>query len=97
MEARTQLAILARPGRGRDSIEWDPWRKSWVVQCRAPPVQGAANEAIRGLLAGWLSLPPGAVQWVRAGRSPHKLLEVTGLEEAEVRRRLALSAGSPRR
>jgi uncharacterized protein YggU (UPF0235/DUF167 family) len=92
-EARTRFAILARPGSDRAAIEWDPWRESWVVHCREPPVQGAANEAILALLAGWLSMPASSVRWVHAGRSARKRVEVLGLDEAEVRRRLAAREG----
>jgi uncharacterized protein YggU (UPF0235/DUF167 family) len=62
----------------------------------APPVGGAANRAIRALLADQLQVPPDSVQFLRAGTSPSKTVEVLGLDDEEVRRRLSGAGATPR-
>jgi len=69
-------------------LEWDPWRKRWIIFCRAPAVDNAANEAILRLIASWLSVPSGAVHQRSGRRSPSKRLVVDGLTEAEIDQRL---------
>lgn len=54
----------------------------------APPVDGAANDALVAFLADLLGLPLRAVSILRGTSSRHKLVAVTGLDEAALRRRL---------
>jgi uncharacterized protein (TIGR00251 family) len=60
------------------------------VRLTAPPVEGAANEALVRFLAGRLDVSRGALTLVagQAGRS--KIVEVAGLTPEEAARRLAL-------
>lgn len=61
----------------------------------APPERGKANAAITTLLATALGTDRMAVSVV-AGKTTHrKMVEVTGLAEMEVRRRLARYAKRP--
>jgi uncharacterized protein YggU (UPF0235/DUF167 family) len=92
-----RIALWVRAKSDSDSLEWDPWRKRWVVSCREPAVEGRANRAVADLVGGWLERPASSVRWVRAGKSPAKLLEVHGITEEECVRRLNLhtSKGSP--
>jgi uncharacterized protein YggU (UPF0235/DUF167 family) len=84
----TRLEVWAKPGSAQDAVSWDPWRRRWVVSCRAAPVGGEANRAILASLARWLSIPESSLRWVRSGTSRAKLVEVDGLDSAEVTRRL---------
>jgi uncharacterized protein YggU (UPF0235/DUF167 family) len=84
----TQIPLWVKPGSSADALDWDPWRKRWIVRCRAPPTGGLANRAVEILVADWLELPHTAVRWVRAGVSHAKVLSVTGITDAEVVRRL---------
>jgi uncharacterized protein YggU (UPF0235/DUF167 family) len=84
----TSLAIRVRPGQGRDALEWDAWRRTWTVTCRAPPHRGEANAAVRALVAAWLDVPVATVGWDVAGRAPEKRLRVEGLTPEEAERRL---------
>jgi len=59
------------------------------VKVRAPALDGRANEALCGLVAGELGLSRGAVTLGRGARSRSKLLEVRGLSAEGVRARLA--------
>ena len=54
----------------------------------APPVEGEANAALRKLVAKALGLPRSAVRIASGETARIKVLEVDGLDEAEVRRRL---------
>lgn len=55
----------------------------------APPVDGAANEALVALLAERLGIPKRQVVIVRGATSRQKVVEVVGLSPADVRQRLA--------
>jgi len=55
------------------------------VALTAPPIDGAANEALRKLLAKMLGVPKSDVEIVRGDRARIKLLRVDGIRAAEVR------------
>jgi uncharacterized protein YggU (UPF0235/DUF167 family) len=59
-----------------------------IVRVTAPPVDGRANDSLLRLLARALDLPPSALRLVAGESARSKVVEVAGLEEAEVRRRL---------
>lgn len=54
----------------------------------AVPERGKANEAVVELLAGVLGVPKSRIRVLRGGTQPNKLVEVEGLDEGELRRRL---------
>ena len=56
----------------------------------APPVDGAANEAIVELLARHLELPRRAITLVSGEHARTKRVRIVGLSVAEVRARLGL-------
>ena len=56
---------------------------------RAQPVEGEANAALTAFLAKALGLPKRAVTLARGGQSRLKMIEVEGLDDAEVRDRLS--------
>ena len=58
------------------------------VRVNAPPVENAANEAVVKVLAKALGIAKSAVVIVGGARSRSKVVEVSGLRAAEVRRRL---------
>lgn len=80
--------MWARPGSSRDRLEWDRWRGRWTVCCRAPAIGGAANRAIVRMLAGQLGVPPEAVQVLAGEGARAKRIEVAGLDDSEIARRL---------
>jgi uncharacterized protein (TIGR00251 family) len=67
----------------------------YSVRVPAPPVDGRANGAVVELLASALKLRAGKLRIIRGARSRQKLIEVDGLDQAEIDRRLseATSAG----
>ena len=59
------------------------------VRLTAPPVDGAANEALVALLAERLGVPKRQVVIVRGATSRLKVVEVAGLNPGDLRLRLA--------
>ena len=60
-----------------------------LVRLAAPPVDGAANEALLAFLSDRLGVARRRLAIVRGATSRDKLVEVEGLSAAEVVRRLA--------
>jgi uncharacterized protein (TIGR00251 family) len=91
MPTRSDAALLrvrVQPRASRDAVTG--WREGVLaVRVTAPPVEGAANAAVRALLAGALDVPPSAVSVLRGERGRDKLVQVAGLTRAEVVARLA--------
>lgn len=59
-----------------------------LVRVTAPPVEGAANRALRKLLARRLGVAQGAVEIAAGQRSRTKTVRVAGLTAAQVLKRL---------
>ncbi|MBI4012108.1 MAG: DUF167 domain-containing protein [Candidatus Rokubacteria bacterium] len=64
------------------------------VRVTAPPADGAANEAVRALLAEALARPRADVTIVRGQAARTKLVRIAGLTPEELRVRLAAVAPS---
>lgn len=88
----SRLRLRVTPRAGRDAIDG---LRGGVLRVRlaAPPVEGRANAALVRLLARALGLPPRDVRVVRGATAREKLLEVDGVDEPEVWRRLGIAAG----
>jgi uncharacterized protein (TIGR00251 family) len=54
----------------------------------APPEKGKANAAVEAVLAEFFDLPKKRVRIVSGHTSMRKIVEITGLDEMKVRRRL---------
>ena len=61
-----------------------------VVRVTAPPVDDAANDAVVAVLANLLDLPARAVRIVSGLTSRSKTVEIAGLDEAALRRRIGV-------
>ena len=87
-----RLAVRLTPGAPADRIDgWDvdaEERAVLKVRVRARPVEGEANEALIRLLAKVLGVPRSGVSLARGGQSRLKMIEVAGLDDAEVRARI---------
>lgn len=57
------------------------------VRVTAPPVEGAANEAVIRTLSGALGVPKSSISILRGDTGRVKVIEIAGLDEAEVRTR----------
>lgn len=56
----------------------------WKLEIAAPPVDGKANKAVIEFFAGSLGVPRSAVRIVAGEHSPHKLIEIDGITEADI-------------
>ena len=84
----TRLAVKAVPKSSRDRVVG--WVGGALKVCvTAPPERGRANEAIVRVLADALRLPARSVRVADGASSPRKVVEIDGLDEREIRRRLA--------
>ena len=63
-----------------------------VVRLAAPPVEGAANDALIEFLARALGVPRRAVRIVGGERSRNKRVAIAGVTDAQVRALVALDA-----
>ncbi|HET9681722.1 MAG TPA: DUF167 domain-containing protein [Candidatus Limnocylindrales bacterium] len=70
-----RIEVRLTPRAGVDRIDG---AADGVLRCRvaAPPVDGAANDALRQLLADALDLPPSAVRLVAGERGRRKVVTI---------------------
>lgn len=92
MTAVGKIEVWARPASRQERVEWDEWRHRWVISCHEPPTGGHANDAIVRLVAKTLGVPPSSVRLLSGTRTPKKHIEVEGVSDAEIAKRLE-SAG----
>jgi len=85
----TRLVVRLTPRASRDAIVGER-EGTLLVRVTAPPVDGAANEALIRLLAKQLHLAKGSVRIVSGETSRTKSVEIEGLDAAEIRARLGL-------
>jgi uncharacterized protein YggU (UPF0235/DUF167 family) len=87
-----RIAVRLTPRGGRDAVEgWsadEAGRPLLKARVSAPPVEGEANAALVKLVAKTLGLPRSAVRIAAGDTARVKILEIDGLDEAEVRARL---------
>jgi len=90
MSARISVKVV--PGASREGVAG--WLgEALKLRVAAPPERGRANAAVEAALARALGLPEGSVRVVRGATSPRKLVEIDGLSQAEVHRRLGKDGG----
>jgi hypothetical protein len=82
-----RIAVVVSPGAGRTELV-GRLGDVWKVRVAAPPERGRANEALVELLAELLVVAPGDVRVAAGGSGRRKLVEVAGLDAAELERRL---------
>jgi uncharacterized protein (TIGR00251 family) len=82
-----RLYLTVSPGARRNEIE-ELAGGELRVRVAAPAVDDKANRALAVFLAEWLGVPPSRVLLVKGGSSRHKVVEIEGLAEQDVRARL---------
>jgi uncharacterized protein (TIGR00251 family) len=82
-----RLRVRVKPRSSRDGLAGEQ-EGALVVRLQAPPVEGAANEALVRVLARALGTPRSDVRIVRGDTARLKLVEIAGLPLAVVRERL---------
>jgi uncharacterized protein (TIGR00251 family) len=96
MEAvSTRLRLRVAPGAARAGIV-GRHGEAWKVRVAAPAEAGRANDAVIRLLAEALSLPRKAVTLVSGHGARDKIVELSGLDQPEIDRRLLSAAGKER-
>ena|SRR5262245_21941187 len=93
MPPEARLTLEVRPRAGRDEIVG--WRgPNLRLRVKAAPADGAANEAVRALLAERLRCARSQVEIVRGHAARTKIMRIVGLAPDEVAGRLAMPGGA---
>jgi uncharacterized protein YggU (UPF0235/DUF167 family) len=85
------LTIRLTPRASRERLAPGPEDGAYVAHVTAPPVEGAANEALCRLVARAAGVPPSRVGVVRGHRGRRKVVRVEGIDEAALRARVGAS------
>jgi uncharacterized protein len=86
---RLLVRVQVSPRSGRESLALEHGElRAWLM---APPVDGAANEALLALFAARLRVPRRAVALVRGATARRKVLAIDGLDAATFWQRLRLT------
>ena len=93
---KTRLRLRVAPGAARPAVV-GRYGDAWKVRVAAAPERGKANEAVLALLAETLSIPPASISLVSGGSSRDKVVELAGLTQDEIDRRLAQAGGKEAR
>ncbi|MSQ30805.1 MAG: DUF167 domain-containing protein [Dehalococcoidia bacterium] len=93
MDPVTRLTVRIVPRASRDAVV-GMRSGALLVRVTAPPVEGAANDALVGVLARRLRVAKGAVRIVSGRTSRLKVVEIEGIDDAETARRLSPLAGA---
>jgi uncharacterized protein len=81
------LRVRVKPRASRDALGGER-DGALVVRLSAPPVEGAANEALQRFLGKTLGIAPSAVQILKGLTGRQKLVAIAGLDAATARERL---------
>jgi uncharacterized protein YggU (UPF0235/DUF167 family) len=88
VDREVRLAIKVVPGSSRDCVAG--WLgETLKIRVSAPAERGKANAAVEHVLAEALGLPPRCARIVAGRSSSRKVVAISGLSEAEIRRRLS--------
>ena len=87
-DAGLTLRVRVQPRASRDAHAGER-EGALVVRLTAPPVEGAANEALSRFLGKALGVAPSAVRVVSGTTGRNKVVSVAGLDAATVRERLS--------
>jgi uncharacterized protein len=83
-----RLSVRVVPRSRKNEITWEG--EALKIRLTAPPVDGAANEALITLLAARLGLPKRTLHIVQGATGRQKVLEIEGLTLAEIRQKLSI-------
>ena len=87
--ATCHLRVRVQPNATRTEIVG--WRGGLLrVRTTAPPVAGKANRAVAVALAHALDIPRADVSVARGHGSRNKVMEIVGIDEPELHRRLKI-------
>lgn len=81
-----RISVRVIPRSSKNEIAWEG--DALKVRLTAPPVDGAANEALLKLLAERLNLPKSALHIVHGATGRQKVLQIEGLTTEELAQKL---------
>jgi uncharacterized protein len=81
-----RLNVRVIPRSSKNALEWE--QEALKVRLTAPPVDGAANEALIALLADRLGLPKLNISIVRGATGRQKIVEIMGMTAEAVEQKL---------
>jgi uncharacterized protein (TIGR00251 family) len=81
-----RLTVRVIPRSSKNSLTWE--QETLKARLMAPPVEGAANEALIALLAQRLGLSKRSIRIVQGATGRQKIVEIADLTPEEVRRRI---------
>lgn len=81
-----RLHVRVVPRSSTNELSWEG--ETLKVRLTAPPVDGAANEALIAFLAMRLGLPKRTLHIVQGATGRHKTLEIEGLTVTEIHHKL---------
>jgi hypothetical protein len=93
MRDATRLSVRVQPRASRNEIVGFDAAGVLRVRVTAPPVDGAANKAVVEVLAAALDVPKADISIASGQTGRLKLVDVAGMSEVEVRRRLGVKRG----
>jgi len=81
-----RISVRVTPRSSRNTIAWEDG--ALKVRLTAPPVDGAANEALLTMLAQHLGLAKRDIQIVYGATGRHKTVEINGLTAEEIEQKI---------
>jgi len=81
-----RINVRVIPRSSKNSIEWE--EGTLKVRLTAPPVDGAANEALLTLLAQRLGLPKRDIHIIQGAAGRHKTIEITGMTSQAIEQKI---------
>lgn len=84
-----RLHLFIQPKSSKDEIV-GPHNGELKIKLTAPPVDGKANEALIKFLSDFLELPKKNLTLIRGDTGRHKVVEISGLSEPDLRSRLRI-------
>jgi hypothetical protein len=87
-DAGLTLRVRVQPRASKNALSGER-EGALVVRLTAPPVEGAANEALARFLGKALGVAPSAVRVVSGATGRNKVVSVAGLDAATARERLS--------
>jgi uncharacterized protein (TIGR00251 family) len=89
--ARARVAVKVQPGASADRLAGKTVGE-WKISLTAPAVEGRANAACIKFLAKLLGVPPSSIVIARGAGSRHKIIDIDGLQQQELERKLEHAA-----
>lgn len=83
-----RLTVKVHPRAGRSALT-GKFGEAWKLDLAAPPVDGKANEECVRFFADLANVPRARVRIVTGATSRMKVVEIEGMEQEELEKRLA--------